>query len=71
MGPTVHTMIVERVLAETVVVMMKASTSTEVMERVKSLEVVVHVTCTVLEVQGNRCNTQSVRSEELAGQGKV
>ena len=70
--PTVHTMMVERVPAETIIVMMssmavKISASVEIMEGVRSSEAVIQVACKVLEEKGNHCSTRGVRSEELTG----
>ena len=49
-------------------VLVKASVLTEVVERMRSSKVAIHVSCTVLKGQGNRCSTRYVRSEGLAGQ---
>ena len=69
--PKVQTRMVEWVLTEAILVMssvvVNASASAEVAQRRRSSEVVVHVTCTVLEGQGNCYSTRNMRSEGLAG----
>ena len=72
---TVHTMMVGMVSAETVNIIIKtvvvSNASAEMVEKVTNSEAMVQVACTVLNGQGNRCSTQSVRSKGLAGQGLV
>ena len=74
-APTVHKVMIERVTAETAIVMMssvvKASASAEVVERVRRLGSVVQDACTILEGKENHCSTRSVRSEELTAYGRL
>ena len=69
-GRVLHTMMVERVSAETANMSMElvaVKASAKVVERVRSSEAVVQVAYTVLEAQRNRCSTRTVPSDELAG----
>ena len=70
--PTVHTMVVKRVSAKTIIVIrlvvVKAFASAKVVKRVTSSKAVTHVVCTVLGGQENRCSTRVIHSEDLAGQ---